>query len=131
MDSVPFGAVAVQSGAVRAVALVHGEEQPNLTWLTIASDARERGLATGMLAFITAALHQRGVGELASAVSAANIASLRWHLTRGFVLAADPLREVQRSTAARGDQAPSALAPTSETPPCATQADTATIAPAP
>ena len=97
LNTVQFGAVAVHSGAVRAAALVHGEDTPTLTWLTVAFDARERGLATGLLALITARLHQRGVRELASATSASNTASLRWHLTRGFALVADPLREAQRS----------------------------------
>ena len=105
-----FGAVAVQLGAVSAAALVHGEGEPTLTWLTVAADARERGLATGLLALINATLLQRGVRELASAASATNTASLRWHLTRGFVLAADPLREAQRSSVARGPSAPYAPA---------------------
>src|SRR3954464_12403219 len=85
-SSALFGAVAVQSGVVRAAALVHGEHPPTLTFLTVAPDARERGLATRLLATITAGLDQRGVLELASATSATNTASLRWHLTRGFEL---------------------------------------------
>ena len=99
LDTALFGAVAVHSGAVRAVALVCGVDTPTLTWLTVASDARECGLATGLLALISAGLHHRGVRELASATSATNTASLRWHLTRGFTLAPDPLREAQRSSA--------------------------------
>src|SRR3954447_15274764 len=46
LDTALFGAVAVQSGAVYAAALVQGEDTPTLTFLTVASDARERGLAT-------------------------------------------------------------------------------------
>ena len=96
LDTAQFGAVAVQSGAVSAAALVHGEDTPTLTWLTVAFDARERGLATGLLALITARLLKGGVRELASAASASNTASLSWHLNRGFALVADPLREAQR-----------------------------------
>jgi ribosomal protein S18 acetylase RimI-like enzyme len=109
LDNFRFGAVAVQLGVLRAVALVHGEQEPTLTWLTVASDARERGLATGLLALITAGLHQRGVRELASATSAANTARRRWHLTRGFVLAADPLAEARHSDIARGSQTSSGV----------------------
>jgi GNAT superfamily N-acetyltransferase len=117
LDNALCGAVAVQSGAVRAAALVHDQDTPTLTWLTVAPDARERGLASGLLALLTAELHQRGVRELASATSATNTISLRWHLTRGFALAADPLREAQRSSAPQSPQAPCAPAPTTERPP--------------
>jgi L-amino acid N-acyltransferase YncA len=56
-------------------------------WLTVRHDARERGLATALLRVVVETLSARGVGELASAASAANLPSLRWHLTRGFQLA--------------------------------------------
>ena len=68
-----------------------------LSWLTVARDARERGLATGLLALITTALRARGVSELASAASTANTPSLLWHLSRGFQLAKDPMREAMRA----------------------------------
>jgi hypothetical protein len=41
-------------------------------------------------------LSARGVDELASAASAANVPSPRWHLTRGFQLAPDPIRAAMR-----------------------------------
>jgi hypothetical protein len=72
---------------------------PTLSWLTVARDAREHGYATGLLRVITTALCARGESELASATSAANPPSLRWHLSRGFELAEDPLREALRATA--------------------------------
>ena len=98
LAGVRLGAVAVQPGALRGVALVHDElGEPTLTWLTVAFEARERGLATGLLAFISAALQEQGVSELASGASGANNASLRWHLSRGFMLASNPLREARRS----------------------------------
>jgi hypothetical protein len=84
---------------VCAAALVHGGRSgaAMLDWLTVAREARERGLATGLLRLITTALNARGVSELASATSGANTASLRWHLSRGFQLAEDPLREAMRA----------------------------------
>jgi L-amino acid N-acyltransferase YncA len=67
-----------------------------LAWLTVRHDARERGLATALLRVIVETLSASGVEELASGTSAANVPSLRWHLTHGFQLAPDPLREAQR-----------------------------------
>jgi ribosomal protein S18 acetylase RimI-like enzyme len=96
LDSALLGALVVQSGSVRAAAFVHGQQRPTLTWLTVAPEPRERGLATALLAFLSSAPQARGVRELASAVSAAYPASLRWHLTRGFVRAGDPLRDARR-----------------------------------
>ena len=103
LDMAEFGAVAVGSGAVRAAALVHGGSSaaPMLSWLTVARDARERGLATALLRLITTALRARGTSELVSATSGANTPSLRWHLTRGFQLADDPLRETLRPLPSR------------------------------
>jgi len=99
LGTAELGAVAVDCGVVRAVALVYGgiAGAPMLSWLTVARDVRERGLATGLLALITTALRARGIGELASATSAANTPSLRWHLSRGFQLAEDPMREALRA----------------------------------
>lgn len=92
---------------------MHDEPEPKLTWLTVAPAARERGL----LAVIIAALRERGVRELASAASGANIASLRRHLSRGFVLAADPWRDAPRpGGAARAREAPAAPTPASAAP---------------
>lgn len=98
LDTAAVGAVAVESGPVCAAALVdHGRSSaPVLTWLTVAPEARERGLATALLRHITGALCAEGAGELASATSSANTPSLRWHLSRGFQLAPDPLREALR-----------------------------------
>jgi hypothetical protein len=83
LDTAALGAVAVDPGAVCAVALVHRQQSgaPMLSWLTVAGPVRERGLATALLALIVAELRERGVGELASAASTANTPSLRWHLT--------------------------------------------------
>jgi GNAT superfamily N-acetyltransferase len=108
LDTAEFGAVAVDSGAVCAVALVHGGSSgvPALSWLTVAREARERGVATALLRLISTTLSARGTSELASAASAANTPSLRWHLTRGFQLAEDPLREALRSRGSRGLVAP-------------------------
>lgn len=69
---------------------------PTLEWLTVRWASRERGLATALLGVVVAALAARGVRELASEASPANVPSLRWHLTRGFRLQPDPIREVQR-----------------------------------
>ncbi len=103
------GAVAVdlETGAVCAAALVHGDRRgpPMLGWLTVAREARERGLATELLRLIVTVLRARGVGELASGASAANVPSLRWHFSRGFRLAEDPLRAaVAESRASIGDR---------------------------
>jgi GNAT superfamily N-acetyltransferase len=107
LDTARFGAVAVDGGAVCAAALVHGRRArpPELTWLTVARDARERGLATALLAIITTELHARGVHELASGASGANTPSLRWHLSRGFELAPDPVREALREARGGGSAA--------------------------
>jgi GNAT superfamily N-acetyltransferase len=104
LDTAEVGAVALDAYDVCAVALVHGGRcaVPMLTWLTVARTARERGLATALLARITDVLHQRGISELASAASAANMPSLRWHLTRGFQLAEDPMREALRHRSSSG-----------------------------
>jgi GNAT superfamily N-acetyltransferase len=98
LNTAESGAVAIDADGVCAVALVHADRcaVPTLTWLTVARTARERGLATALLALITDALRARGISELASAASAANTPSLRWHLTRGFQLAEDQLREALR-----------------------------------
>ena len=55
-----------------------------------------RGLATALLRVLVETLSARGVRQLASGASAATSASLRWHLTRGFQLAPDPVREAMR-----------------------------------
>jgi GNAT superfamily N-acetyltransferase len=96
------GIVAVDKGTICAVVLVGTDPTgvpggaPMLMWLTVRRDARERGLATALLRVVVETLSARGVEELASGASAANIASLRWHLTRGFQLAPDPIREAMR-----------------------------------
>ena len=99
LGTAEFGAVALKGDTLCAAALVHGKRSgpPMLSWLTVARDAREDGLATGLLRLIVPALRARGVSELASATSAANTVSLRWHLSRGFQLAEDPLREALRT----------------------------------
>jgi GNAT superfamily N-acetyltransferase len=101
-----LGVVAVDAGTICAVVLVETDAAsgpagaaasgPMLMWLTVRRDARERGLATALLRVVVETLSARGVDELASGTSAANIASLRWHLTRGFQLAPDPIREAMR-----------------------------------
>jgi GNAT superfamily N-acetyltransferase len=101
-----LGIVAVDAGTICAVVLVGTDDAgapgsgpgdaPMLMWLTVRRDARERGLATALLRVVVETLSARGVEELASGASAANIASLRWHLTRGFQLAPDPIREAMR-----------------------------------
>lgn len=84
------------AGRVRACAVVQPSAPPTLTWLTVAREARGAGLATAVLAAVCADLRDRGEPLIASAASAANIASLRWHLSRGFALGPDPLRELRR-----------------------------------
>jgi GNAT superfamily N-acetyltransferase len=93
-----LGVVAIDEQGVCAVVLVGTEDAgaPMLMWLTVRREARERGLATALLRVVVETLSARGVDELASGTSAANIASLRWHLTRGFQLAPDPIREAMR-----------------------------------
>jgi GNAT superfamily N-acetyltransferase len=99
------GIVAVDKGTICAVVLVGTDPTgapavpggaPMLMWLTVRRDARERGLATALLRAVVETLSARGVDELASGASAANVPSLRWHLTRGFQLAPDPIREAMR-----------------------------------
>jgi GNAT superfamily N-acetyltransferase len=113
LDTAEFGAVALDSGAICAAALVHGGSSgvPTLSWLTVARDTRERGLATALLRLITTTLSARGTSELASAASGANTPSLRWHLTRGFQLAEDPLRETLRSLGSHGTHTEPEAAP--------------------
>ena len=91
-----LGVIAIDAQGVCATALVPSMTAPALMWLTVRRDARERGLATALLRVVVETLSERGVDELASGASAANIASLRWHLTRGFQLAPDPVREAVR-----------------------------------
>jgi GNAT superfamily N-acetyltransferase len=97
-----LGVVAVDEQGVCAVVLIGTDDAgaaagaPMLMWLTVRREARERGLATALLHVVVETLSARGVDELASGASAANIASLRWHLTRGFQLAPDPIREAMR-----------------------------------
>lgn len=97
-----LGVVAVDEQGVCAVVLVGTDDAgadaggPMLMWLTVRRDARERGLATALLRVVVETLSARGVDELASGTSAANVPSLRWHLTHGFQLAPDPLREAVR-----------------------------------
>jgi len=88
-----LGVIAVDAQGVCAVVLVPFTSAPALMWLTVRRDARERGLATALLRVVVQTLSTCGVDELASGTSAANVPSLRWHLTRGFQLAPDPVRE--------------------------------------
>ena len=88
--------IAIDEQGVCAVVFVPPTSAPALRWLTVRRDAHARGLATALLHVVVETLSARGVKELASGTSAANVASLRWHLTRGFQLAPDPLREALR-----------------------------------
>jgi GNAT superfamily N-acetyltransferase len=63
---------------------------PILTWLAVAPPFREQAVATALLEAVSAELAARGILALMSAVSVANLPSLRWHLSRGFTLAASP-----------------------------------------
>lgn len=98
LNAPSFGIVAVDAQAICAVVLVSttATRAPMLTWLTVRREARDRGLATALLRVVVETLSARGVEELASGASAANVPSLRWHLTRGFQLAPDPLRDALR-----------------------------------
>jgi GNAT superfamily N-acetyltransferase len=98
-----LGIVAVDAGRICAAVLVltAAAGAPMLTWLTVRREARDRGLATALLRVVVETLSERGVEELASSTSAANMASLRWHLTRGFQLAPDPSREILRGRLSR------------------------------
>jgi L-amino acid N-acyltransferase YncA len=97
-----LGVVAVDAGSICAVVLVGTDGAgdaagaPMLMWLTVQREARDRGLATALLRVVVETLSARGVEELASGTSAANVPSLRWHLTRGFQLAPDPIRDAMR-----------------------------------
>jgi L-amino acid N-acyltransferase YncA len=88
--------IAIDEQGICAAVFVPPTSAPALMWLTVRRDARERGLATALLRVVVETLSARGVDELASAASAANVPSLRWHLTRGFQLAPDPIREAMR-----------------------------------
>jgi GNAT superfamily N-acetyltransferase len=91
-----LGVIAIDKQGVCAAVLVPSMTAPALMWLTVRREARDRGLATALLRVVVETLSERGVEELASGTSAANVASLRWHLTRGFQLAPDPLRDALR-----------------------------------
>jgi GNAT superfamily N-acetyltransferase len=94
-----LGAVALaDSGEVCGAVLAESrnDDLPTLTWLTVRRGARDRGLATALLGVVVDALVAAGATRLASAASVANVASLRWHLSRGFELAPDPIREALR-----------------------------------
>jgi len=88
-------------GGIRACAFVQQTSPPTLTWLTVAPESRGCGLASALLAAICSDLSDHGEPLLASHASVANIASLRWHLTRGFELDRDPLRAFRATTASR------------------------------
>ncbi len=75
--------------------LVTGSSPPALSWLSVQRDVRDRGLASTMLGVVLGAMARRGVREVASHASAANVPSLRWHLARGFELTPDPLWELR------------------------------------
>jgi GNAT superfamily N-acetyltransferase len=91
-----LGVIAIDEQGVCAVVLMPSTTAPALMWLTVRRDARERGLATALLRVVVQTLSAHGMDELASGTSAANVPSLRWHLTRGFQLAPDPVREALR-----------------------------------
>lgn len=98
LDAPCFGVLATDTNGIWAVVIVTPSktDAATLTWLTVRRDVRDRGLATGLLRVVMDALSADGVRQLASATSPANVASLRWHLNRGFQLAEDPLREALR-----------------------------------
>ena len=117
LSSAELGAVAIDAQHLCAAVLapwrsligLHGPTDliPTLEWLTVHEDSRDRGLATGLLGVVVDALAARGVRELASAASPTNLASLRWHLTRGFRLQPDPIRAaLSRSPASPPDNRP-------------------------
>lgn len=93
------GAVAVDPHGLCAAVLVSSSSCPTLSWLSVRRDVRDRGLATALLGVVVEALAERGVSELESHASAANLPSVRWHLGRGFELAPDPLRAALRDAA--------------------------------
>jgi GNAT superfamily N-acetyltransferase len=95
------GMVVTDGGHVRACAFVQPTSPPTLTWLTVAPEARGCGLASAVLAAICSDLSDNGEPLLASHASAANIPSLRWHLTRGFELCRDPLRSFRSGIGSR------------------------------
>jgi hypothetical protein len=99
LASSALGMVAVDPHGMCASVLVQvsASTEATLTWLTVRRDARDHGLATAVLDGVVQGLSARGIEELTSATSAANIASLRWHLSRGFQMAPDPFREVLRA----------------------------------
>jgi GNAT superfamily N-acetyltransferase len=88
-----LGVIAYGEQGVCAAVLVPSTAVPALMWLTVRRDARQRWLATALLRAVVETLSAHGTNELATAVSATNLPSLRWHLTRGFQLAPDPLKE--------------------------------------
>lgn len=94
---------AVRGGVVVGAALVVRETWPErerrspvLTWLSVDRKVRSRGVATVMLAAVCERLMAAAEPVLFSACSVANVPSLRWHLTNGFTVLPDPLRELQR-----------------------------------
>lgn len=89
-----IGAVLVTT-AIRSAT---DRDQPELTWLTVRHEARSRGVATALLRGVCERLSADGRPRLHSACSAANVPSLRWHLSSGFTLAPDPLRTLRIGT---------------------------------
>jgi GNAT superfamily N-acetyltransferase len=112
-DDPGLGVIAIDAQGICAAVLVPSMTAAELGWLTVRRDARERGLATALLRVVVGTLSAHGVEELASGTSAANIASLRWHLTRGFQVDPDSWR-IHRRQAVLDDarRARSARAPT-------------------
>jgi GNAT superfamily N-acetyltransferase len=100
-DVCGLGVLGVDAQGVCAAVVVSPSDAdaPTLAWLTVRRDVRDRGLATALLSVVTEALSADGIRTLTSATSAANVPSLRWHLSRGFELAADPLREAMVQSA--------------------------------
>jgi GNAT superfamily N-acetyltransferase len=98
LNTPSLGVVVADAQTIYAAALVPcaSANAPTLTWLTVRREARDQGLATSLLRVIVETLLTRGVQQLASGASAANVPSLRWHLSRGFQLAPDPLRDALR-----------------------------------
>lgn len=99
------GATARDGGELCGCVLVLASStMPTLSWLTVRSQVRDRGIASALLAVVVQDLAERGESHLASAASASNRPSLRWHLRNGFELTADPLESIMREQARRSHQ---------------------------
>jgi predicted N-acetyltransferase YhbS len=78
------GGVLLQRGAGK------GSGPPFLAWLSVRAAWRRAGVAGALLGAVVEWLRVAGYEQVHSAVSGANLPSLRWHWRHGFTPLPDP-----------------------------------------